>query len=292
MDDDLSNLEHPPYGSDDQAPAPSRGSLLRAAPGLIRIGVAAGWRTTVWAIRSSAKAYARALDAAASGESPSEILQSTRDEARRYARSMLGIVGMEDRVKAPARGSHAPSSNGSSEALRERGEELLRHSADVHFEGDAHPAYERILEELAPDEGRVLRLLAREGPQPTVDVRTGVLPINLGSELLAPGLSMIGAEAGCRYPDRVASYLNNLFRLGLIWFSREPVRDPLRYQVLEAQPEVIEAMKGAKRSRTVRRSIHLTPFGDDFCELCLPLDEITSEFEQVEPPSEPYEPEV
>jgi hypothetical protein len=291
MDDERAIPEHPPYGSDEQPPLPARGSLLRAAPGLIRIGLAAGWRTTVWAIRSSAKAYARALDAAASGESPTEILQSARDEARRYARSALGVVGMEDRVKPPRHRHHAPSSNGSSEALRERGAELLRDSADVHFEADSHPAYERILEELAPDEGRVLRLLAREGPQPTVDVRSGVLPINVGSELLAPGLSMIGAEAGCRYADRVASYLNNLFRLGLIWFSREPVKDPLRYQVLEAQPEVIDAMKKAKRSRTVRRSIHLTPFGKDFCELCLPV-EITTEFEAVEPPSEPYEPEV
>ena len=36
-----------------------------------------------------------------------------------------------------------------------------------------HPAYERILTELAPDEGRILMLLLRGGPQPTVDVRTG-----------------------------------------------------------------------------------------------------------------------
>ena len=50
---------------------------------------------------------------------------------------------------------------------------------------------------------------------------------------------MIGAEAGCRYPDRVPSYLNNLYRLGLIWFSREPLSDRLRYQVLEAQPDVV-----------------------------------------------------
>ena len=48
---------------------------------------------------------------------------------------------------------------------------------------------------------------------------------------------MIGAEAGCRHLDDVPAYLNNLFRLGLIWFSREPLADPLRYQVLEAQPD-------------------------------------------------------
>jgi hypothetical protein len=159
-------------------------------------------------------------------------------------------------------------SDASREALRERGAELLAQSADVAHAEDLHPAYARILENLAPDEARILRLLATGGPQPAADVRRG-LP--LVSELVAPGLNMIGAEAGCRHPDRVAAYLDNLNRLGLIWFSRETLRDINRYQVLEAQPEAVAAMGEAGRtSRTVRRSIHLTPFGSDFCEICLP----------------------
>jgi hypothetical protein len=83
---------------------------------------------------------------------------------------------------------------------------------------------------------------------------------------------MIGAEAGCRHQEDTAVYLNNLFRLGLIWFSREPLSDPLRYQVLESQPEVVDAIARAGRARTVRRSVELTPFGKQFCELCLPLE--------------------
>jgi hypothetical protein len=42
--------------------------------------------------------------------------------------------------------------------------------------------------------------------------------------------------------------------------------------VLEAQPDVLAAMQEVSRARTVRRSIHLTPFGDDFCKAALPLD--------------------
>jgi hypothetical protein len=155
-------------------------------------------------------------------------------------------------------------------SLRERGEELLRRSADVNLEEDSHPAYARILDDLAPDEARILRMLADQGPQPAVDVRSGLMPLKSTSELVAAGLSMIGQESGSRHLDDVPAYLNNLFRLGLIWFSSEPLRDPLRYQVLEAQPEVAEALESAGRTRTVRRSIHLTPFGADFCELCLP----------------------
>ena len=111
---------------------------------------------------------------------------------------------------------------------------------------------------------------AQRGPQAAVDVRAGKA-LGIGSEMVAPGLNMIGAEAGCRYLDRVPAYHNNLYRLGLIWFSREPLEDPLDYQVLEAQPDVIEAKRAGGRAKTVRRSIMLTPFGEDFCRVCLPL---------------------
>jgi hypothetical protein len=204
-----------------------------------------------------------------SGESSAELFRNTRSEFRDYARRLLDIRETDStngEVQDPAEATAA--------TLRERGAELLRRSADVHFSDDAHPAYERILDEIAPDEVRILRLLALEGPQPAVDVRSGPRALGVISELVAPGLSMIGAEAGCRFAERVPAYLNNLHRLGLVWFSREPVKDLSGYQVLEAQPDVIEAMRSSGRggrSHTVRRSIHLTPFGEDFCARCLPI---------------------
>ena len=156
--------------------------------------------------------------------------------------------------------------------LKESGADLIRRSRDVWNDEQAHPAYERILSELAPDEGRVLMLLLRKGPQPSVDVRTGG-PIGiLSSRLIAPGLTMIGSRAGLRYTDQVPAYLNNLFRLGLVWFSRETLRDVHQYQVVEAQPDVLEAMHSVRYAKVVRRSIHLTPFGEDFCRACLVLD--------------------
>jgi hypothetical protein len=164
--------------------------------------------------------------------------------------------------------------------LRDRGEQLLQASANVHYEQGTHPAYERMLADLAPDEARILRMLAREGPQPAVDVRAGMAFVP-GSRLLLQGFTMIGAEAGCRFVDQVPAYLNNLHRLGLIWFSRDAVRDRRRYQVLEVQPPVLETLRSAGRfSHVVRRSIHLTPLGEDFCTTALPLD--TAEFAALE----------
>jgi hypothetical protein len=262
---------------------PSRGPV-RAAVGVARIGAAAWWRTTIWTASASVRVSSRVMRAAASGQPPVELFRSGARDARSYARRVLGIVDPEETLRNAAteiRGRPAAAENGNGSGpirdLRDRGAELLRQSADVNFEEDAHPAYARILDDLAPDEARILRLLVLEGAQPSVDVRSGWIPINAASEMVASGISMIGAEAGCRVLDDVPAYLNNLFRLGLVWFSREPLSDPTRYQVLEAQPDVVKAMDEAGRGRTVRRSIELTPFGRDFCELCLPLE--TAEFE-------------
>lgn len=220
--------------------------LLRAAPGVGRIVVTASLRAAQAATVAYFETAYRLARAALDGE-----LQPQLAQPRNLA------------PKTPA---------SSPEALRRRGSELLRRSADVSLEEASHPAYMRILEALAPDEARILRFLAQKGPQPSVDVRAG-LP--LVSELVAPGCNMIAAEAGCRHAGFVRAYLDNLHRLGLIWFSREPVKDPRRYQVLEAQPEVVEARaSGGRTSRTVRRSIPLTPFGEDFCAVCLPAEEL------------------
>ncbi len=156
--------------------------------------------------------------------------------------------------------------------LKESGADLMRRSRDVWNDEEAHPAYGRILSELAPDEGRVLVLLLSKGPQPSVDVRTGGPVGMLSSRLIAPGLTMIGSRAGLRHTDQVPAYLNNLFRLGLVWFSRETLRDVHQYQVVEAQPDVLAAMHSVRYAKVVRRSIHLTPFGEDFCKACLVLD--------------------
>lgn len=269
-------------------------ALLRAAPVIARLAAAAWFRAAEWTIETSLRASIRIVRGAARGETPADLLQEADAEVRQWARQLLGIVNEGGNGSAPAGPPaerepdyvdvEATSLDGhvTDAELRERGAELLRRSADIDHDLDAHPAYARILSELHPDEARILRLLAVKGPRPAVDVRTGGAVGVLKSDLVAPGLTMIAAEAGCRHHDRVHRYLDNLSRLGLIWFSREQLEDLTVYQVLEAQPEVVEAMEEAGRGRTVRRSIHLTKFGHDFCDTCLPLD--TEEIEALAGP--------
>lgn len=256
---------------------------LQTGSNLVRLGVVLWWRGAELYVQTGVHVGARVTRAARDGESPAQVIGELTTEARDVARRLL-LGLLEDGVPVPApkeavvvadpparagTNGRAPAPADPARELARRGAELLARAADVRAPDDAHPAYARILDELAPDEARMLRFLAAEGAQPSVDVRTGKALI-IGGQLIAPGLTMIGNQAGCRYLDRSPAYLNNLFRLGLIWFSREALEDPTRYQVLEAQPEVVEALGRAGRGRTVRRSIMLTPFGEDFCSVCLP----------------------
>jgi hypothetical protein len=266
---------------------PEDGSLIRAVPGLARIAAAAYWRSARWTAKASRDAGARVIRAATTGQEPAELFRSTGAEIRERTRRVLGIQERPEERAVMNPDAAEEEREEARKSLRDRGAELLRRSADVHIEEDSHPAYTRILDDLAPDEARILRLLQEKGPQPAVDVRSGVLPLQSTSELVAAGLNMIGSEAGCRHLEDVPAYLNNLFRLGLIWFSRERLPDPRGYQVLEAQPEVSEALAAAGHTRTVRRSINLTPFGRDFCDLCLGSRSESSEGGLAGEPGEP-----
>jgi hypothetical protein len=265
----------------DRAPAVWEGAA-EALPGVARIAGTAWLRSAHWAVGSgarSARNLARAMtDPAAAGE----LVRGVAEDVAEATRAISSVAtAVSNGVPLPRALLQATASLSSMIALteepdeqremtlRERGEDLLRRSRDVWSEDEAHPAYGRILEELAPDEARILLLLLRGGPQPSVDVRTGGPVGMVSSSLIAGGLTMIGPRAGVRYLDEVPAYLNNLFRLGLIWFSREQLEDPLEYQVVEAQPDVLAAMHSVRFPKVVRRSIHLTPFGVDFCRTCL-----------------------
>ncbi len=153
------------------------------------------------------------------------------------------------------------------EELRRLGDRLLAQSAEPAGAEQTHPAYEHIVVQLNPDEARILRLLVTDGAQPAIDVRTN-RPFGVGAETVAAGVSMIPEVAGCRNPDRIAEYLGNLHRLGLIWFSKEQV-DVRRYELLQVQPQLIDALHRAGRyAKTVRRRIEITPFGRGFYTTC------------------------
>jgi hypothetical protein len=275
---------------------PGNGVVVESLPGLARVAATAALNTTGWGLRTTARNWRRVGRAATNRDEAvalirevgsvvgtvGEIARQVADgtpvgTALLKAGESLGAIAAPPRTPASDNGrvvggevtAVRPTS------LRERGQELLEKSRDVWSTDSRHPAFDRILDEMAPDEARILVMLLKDGPQPSVDIRTGGPVGMVSSQLVAPGLNMVGPRAGLRYLDQVPSYLNNLFRLGLIWFSRESLRDHMEYQVLEAQPDVLAAMHSVKFAKVVRRSVHLTPFGEEFVRQAL-VDERTA----------------
>lgn len=258
----------------------SVGRVVRAVPDIVRVTGQVLWRTNRWTINASLHLGSVVVQGAISGQSAHMLIDQLGTEAKHSLRELLGVADepdpmpkeLRDRIVLNGTGQVGPQIS-----LPDRMRALLDASSDLTFPDSGHPAYVRLLSELAPDEARILRLFAERGPQPSVDVRTK-RPFGVGSQLVAPGITMIGRYAGCAHIDRVPAYLNNMFRLGLVWFSREPIPDQSLYDVLEAQEEVEEAIKKAGGGVTVRRSIELTAFGYNLCAMCglLPADNATA----------------
>ena len=251
-------------------------AMLRAAPNLARMAAVSTLHLVGWTVGAAAAGANYVVRRSMEGQAPTAILQEAAGDLRNFALRALGIdprslptvaLGTSDPVDRPVT-RQAPTAS----ELQKRGYELLRRSNDVNVIEDTHPAFARILGDITPDEARILRYIYLEGPQPSLDIRT-FRPLGIGSELVAAGMNMIGEHAGLRNLERIDQYLTNLNRLGLIDFSREPVSNPNRYQVIEAQPKTITALKSAGRApKLVQRSILLTSFGEEFVRTCLPLN--------------------
>jgi hypothetical protein len=258
-----------------RGPAPSRSTVGPIDPllGAARFAARTWFRGASWSVGLSV----RVVRVWGNSEASAELVRDVVASFRGLVEELLEVsdVSLDRRIRrrlppdaVPARARDGDGRAVDLKGLRERAEELLRQAADIHFEERAHPAYARILLELAADEARILRLLAREGPQPAVDVRS--IGLARSGKLVAQGVNMVAEAAGARHPERAEVYLDNLGRLGLTVLATEALEDQIAYQVLEAQPDVLAAVRQAGRARTIQRSIRLTPFGSDFCRVCLP----------------------
>lgn len=275
--DGVGHQARPAPPSDQPADQPARINVLSTGVGLARLTVGTSAKLGRWGLGASLRIGNRVIKAAVSGESATTLLDDATHAIRDQARDLLGLVDdagrmvgwqRSDGVEAADHGRPAIAALTPAD-LRARGAALLDAPSEMAEGTPSHPAHARMLDELAPDEARIVRLLAVEGPQPAVDVRT-YSPFPGGSELIAGGLHMIATRAVLHHADRTAAYLANLMRLGLVVASREPLADPLAYQPLEAQADVVAAL-GRGRTKVVRRSIQITAFGQELAEACFPL---------------------
>lgn len=239
---------------------------------IARLATAMTQRVSGYSIDSGLRTGTRMAYAAANAGSPAELLTSARaialDELRR-----AGIdIGEEQEAWLSAHEAEAVNPRPlTRDSLQERGARLISQSEEVGRDESLHPSYSTLLDQLSTDEARILRLLATDGAQAVIDVYDKqYLPPKMRP--VARNLTMLGRDAGCRIPDRVPMYVQNLTRLGIARISEEPIDDLERYEILEAQSHVDLALSRARRPRTDYKRIELSDFGAEFCRICFPFE--------------------
>lgn len=263
-----------PLPAEPSRPAPV--DPVSVLPALLRFGIKTG-------VRPGIRATQNLLDGAVSvtgqlaevflgDEDPWRAATAIRGEVVDRTRDSLALTGDADPVDVePSFG--ATRRRATPARLKRKGEALLARSADLDVDTDVHPAFDAILDELAPDEARVLRTLGTAGPQPVIDIEARGRVRNRRGTSLARNVGRLGPDSGCRHPERMDSYIDNLDRLGLVRSTTDTVGDGSQYEVLAVQPAAIAATAEAERiggrARVVKRSVALTAFGAEFFETCL-----------------------
>lgn len=256
---EISQREH--SGPDDVGLLPTPADVV----GVARVAGSVVWRAVVSLTRGSVDAVSEIAREVQAGEPLTHIVDH---QMATVQAGVLRIFGVEN---GHATQNGTPRRLVSDRDLKAAGNALLKGSWRPESEPlTQHPSFALMLQSLTPDEARILRFLAVAGAQPAIDIRTKT-PFGVGSERLAGGITLIAEMAGCTWPQRDRHYLANLNRLGLVRFSEEPVTDRRRYAFVEAQPKATEPMERVKKATTVYRSIYLSLFGQQFCEICFDL---------------------
>jgi hypothetical protein len=158
--------------------------------------------------------------------------------------------------------------------------ERLAHSAELSG-GRALDAYfSQLILQMLPDEARLAQhVMHQRQPLPVVHVDAVSRVLGSGVERVAPYLSKAGEDAGLRAPMLAPVFLRRLIEAGLIEPAGERMDAADQYQVIESGGELRAVSARIEdeglKARLVRRSLRVTPLGQQFTEACLDRRETT-----------------
>jgi Abortive infection alpha len=172
----------------------------------------------------------------------------------------------------PAGGATAGASNGTTATASPSAEleTLLERSLVQSANHGRDEFYAKLLHELVPDEARILSALSDGSPAALVHIeRRRVLTAD---RRRLENASSIGRTAALTLPHLTSTYITHLLRLGLVEIGPEAPECKLDYEALLAERPVREALKDAETGpvppRTLRRTLRLSPLGQELWLLC------------------------
>lgn len=200
-------------------------------------------------------------------------LEHLESRVLRRLKTRLDAVGEPSRVSVLA--VSVPPHSGERAAGSMPGN-LLRHllerSQEPRSKQQAEVEYfTLLLQQLVPDEARILSALSDGVTYPLIDVLTAP-KFSVVSRPIVESVSSVGKSAGVQASALTPNYVRHLRRLGLVDIVPGETPDEQQYQILETDTEVREAVEAAhrhgQRARIVRRSLRISAVGKRLWTAC------------------------
>ena len=152
---------------------------------------------------------------------------------------------------------------------------LLANSMDNVVRKGVHPSFVEIINQLSPDEAKVLTYLSAKNTIPIISLRYEN-DKEEGADVIRD-FSDIGERTKCEQPLNITRYFDNLKRLGLIdhapelsALTKKELYEPLKnHRHIKALTEQAHLQKEYSNSKITESYYYLTDFGKSFCEMCV-----------------------
>lgn len=210
------------------------------------------------------------------GIDPLGLASASYDLARSVAGSVAGTVASalsgEPDAQAPPVEAAAEPSRPQRPGLHTKMQALLTRALGQSTASGQDELFHRILDQIVPDEARMISALSDGSVSPLVSVHA-LNPAGLLGEALISNASLVGRTANVALPQLTPTYVGHLLALGLLETGPEDESIKDEYQILLADTAVLKAIRqgsvGPLPARVVKRTLRLSPLGLALWDACL-----------------------
>lgn len=151
---------------------------------------------------------------------------------------------------------------------------LLATASNADTLGNAHPSFVNVINNLSPDEARLLRHFVNRTTLPFVMVRAQA--VSGGYSPVAGPFVADEVLEGLSFSHNLDAYFSNLAGLGMLsyrqdeWLANESVYEPLESKNKSAYEKLFEVSPqlSGKKMKFARGVIRITSFGSKFISAC------------------------